>query len=79
MVPLLFIRPVADALIHPVTGITAPDCAAENAVRPEDSEASSEFTLLPRTARQLSDNDRLLLLLISVFKIYSIIIGRRLK
>lgn len=68
MVPLLFIHPGADALIHPVTGITAPDCAAENAVRPEDSKASSEFTLLPRTARQLSDNDRLLLLLIKVFK-----------
>ena len=60
-------------------GITAPDCAADHAVRPKDSEVSSEFTLLPRTARQLSDNDRLLLLLISVFKIYSIIIGRRFK
>ena len=78
VVPLLFIHPGADALIHPVTGITAPDCAAENAV-PGGLKASSEFTLLPRTARQLSDNDRLLLLLISVFKIYSIIIGRRLK
>ena len=45
MVPLLFIHPAADALIHPVTGITAPDCAADHAVRPKDSEKIVKFNV----------------------------------